>query len=759
MNVDLSNKMATQSWQPQSVQAPSSGQPSMAGPQGQRQSSTSANQSQGMASSNYNASPSVPSSPSNIVSQFRSNTDSLNPSQSSSVPTGTSLPQAASPVSVSGYSSQPPLYTGARWPPPSPGHSPLPVPPSSGPQSISSVHNSQSSTLQQHAAIGTVQGPTGQSVPPVPSWQTQHAPSPVAPVRSGPPPSCSSSASQESSAVNCHPVSSFSPSLTAATTQTVSSGLAVPSVSLGSPLPAISAPPGLAPLSVSQVPVKVAAQPSTTGTPAQPGGGSVVNVLSSMTNSSVVTGPSGPPAVQETSGSSAATPVKMTPATTSNPANLLVPPAVGSAPPGPPGISLTAHPASLTGAHQLPVDTARPGLLASAIPTSAALPGAGSISTPPMPQQQQYVPYINVLPVPQLLPWAQGQPRPFPPFVNVPNPYLPPIRPVVPVVANSSMTKTSSDSTTPLAPPGEQEKTVKASATEGDKVLSVSSLSGQVVNGQPTPNTSNTISISSNVTESALGSELSSKVMEVADVWTAHRTLEGNVYYYNSVTGESTYEKPAGFHGEVDKVAAQPTPVSWESVGETGWVLVTTNDAKKYYFHKDTKATSWQVPAEVVEYRKKQIEEASLKISVGGEHVKPNSDKSTVSFSLTAPNVGNTTQKPAASAASSSALDLIKKKLQDSGLIASENIGSTDGNAGKTLISEGGKEKAKDNHAEKSSSESSSDSDDDEQGPTKEERILQFKEMLKEKGIAPFSKWEKELPKIIFDPRFKVLLV
>jgi transcription elongation regulator 1 len=28
--------------------------------------------------------------------------------------------------------------------------------------------------------------------------------------------------------------------------------------------------------------------------------------------------------------------------------------------------------------------------------------------------------------------------------------------------------------------------------------------------------------------------------------------------------------------------------------------------------------------------------------------------------------------------------------------------------------------------------------------------------MLKEKGIAPFSKWEKELPKIIFDVRFKV---
>ena len=28
--------------------------------------------------------------------------------------------------------------------------------------------------------------------------------------------------------------------------------------------------------------------------------------------------------------------------------------------------------------------------------------------------------------------------------------------------------------------------------------------------------------------------------------------------------------------------------------------------------------------------------------------------------------------------------------------------------------------------------------------------------MLREKNIAPFSKWEKELPKILFDDRYKV---
>ncbi|MFS7925607.1 putative FF domain-containing protein [Helianthus anomalus] len=29
--------------------------------------------------------------------------------------------------------------------------------------------------------------------------------------------------------------------------------------------------------------------------------------------------------------------------------------------------------------------------------------------------------------------------------------------------------------------------------------------------------------------------------------------------------------------------------------------------------------------------------------------------------------------------------------------------------------------------------------------------------MLKERGVAPFSKWEKELPKFVFDPRFQAI--
>lgn len=38
---------------------------------------------------------------------------------------------------------------------------------------------------------------------------------------------------------------------------------------------------------------------------------------------------------------------------------------------------------------------------------------------------------------------------------------------------------------------------------------------------------------------------------EQLEAWTAHRTETGIVYYYNALTGQSTYEKPSGFRGEV----------------------------------------------------------------------------------------------------------------------------------------------------------------------------------------------------------------
>lgn len=262
---------------------------------------------------------------------------------------------------------------------------------------------------------------------------------------------------------------------------------------------------------------------------------------------------------------------------------------------------------------------------------------------------------------------------------------------------------------------------------------------------------------------------------EDADVWTAHKTETGAVYYYNSITGQSTYEKPPGFKGEPDKVPVQSTPVSVEKLASTDWVLVTTNDGKKYYYNTKTKVSSWQVPLEVAEFRKKQDSDSLKANTTSAQNATASMDKGTIPISLNAPAVitgGREAMALRTSGApvSSSALDLVKKKLQDAGtpvtssplpvsstpIVSDLNgLGSVEATT-KGQQSENSKDKLKDANGDGNMSDSSSDSDVD-SGPTKEECIIQFKEMLKERGVAPFSKWEKELPKILFDPRFKAV--
>ena len=36
-----------------------------------------------------------------------------------------------------------------------------------------------------------------------------------------------------------------------------------------------------------------------------------------------------------------------------------------------------------------------------------------------------------------------------------------------------------------------------------------------------------------------------------SEAWSAHKTETGAVYYYNALTGESTYQRPPGYKGEV----------------------------------------------------------------------------------------------------------------------------------------------------------------------------------------------------------------
>ncbi|GFQ05173.1 pre-mRNA-processing protein 40c [Phtheirospermum japonicum] len=459
--------------------------------------------------------------------------------------------------------------------------------------------------------------------------------------------------------------------------------------------------------------------------------------------------------------------------------------------PGPPGIASSLPSPSTSTIQASPVDI--PAHLRSFMPTAPVLSNSplqyNAVAMYPSPSPQAAPPG----------PWLQPQQfsgfvRPsFSPYAAVvPGPYPIPSRCMSPV----------SVSYPDIQPPG-----VSPASFAADGQLFAGSGQAELPPG---------IDNSEHVGNAETKDIASAK--EQLDAWTAHRTETGTVYYYNALTGESTYEKPSDFKGESDKAAVQPTPISCflnvqltggtsylflsletnlshlaakgscclfchvpvslikEKLTATDWTLVTTNDGKNYYYNTTTQLSSWQIPSEVTELRKKQDADALKAQSVPVPNTNTYTEKGSdpVSLSTPAANTGGrdaTAVRPSTASGSFSALDLIKMKLQDSGIpdstsqgsalsgtVASELNGSKPIEAPiKDVQMETNKDKRKDTNGDGDMSNSSSDSEDEDGGPTKEECILQFKDMLKERGVAPFSKWEKELPKIVFDPRFKAI--
>lgn len=49
---------------------------------------------------------------------------------------------------------------------------------------------------------------------------------------------------------------------------------------------------------------------------------------------------------------------------------------------------------------------------------------------------------------------------------------------------------------------------------------------------------------------------------KVKRAWTAHKSDDGTVYYYNPLTNESSWSEPEGFSGDAEAVEAQPVRCS-----------------------------------------------------------------------------------------------------------------------------------------------------------------------------------------------------
>ncbi|XP_052006164.1 transcription elongation regulator 1-like isoform X1 [Xyrauchen texanus] len=247
--------------------------------------------------------------------------------------------------------------------------------------------------------------------------------------------------------------------------------------------------------------------------------------------------------------------------------------------------------------------------------------------------------------------------------------------------------------------------------------------------------------------------------------WTEFRTLEGKSYYYNKHTQETTWEKPEELKetekerekvkelivdmndGEImdmedgspiidppkehkeelkeeemteeQKAAKKAKPIATTPIPGTPWCLVWTGDERVFYYNPTTRLSMWERPEELVGRADvdKAIQEPPHKRGMDNSH------------------------RPV----------LAKEEQEPS---VADEIPEDEPNKTKRRKIEEIKESV---DSEEAAMEAELKAARERAVVPQEARMNQFKDMLLERGVSAFSTWEKELHKIVFDPRYLLL--
>jgi len=211
----------------------------------------------------------------------------------------------------------------------------------------------------------------------------------------------------------------------------------------------------------------------------------------------------------------------------------------------------------------------------------------------------------------------------------------------------------------------------------------------------------------------------------IAAAWTAHKSPAGQVYYFNTETNSSSWEKPAGFNADVSTVKAEVKPVASKQVAGTDWSEVTTDDGKRYFYNLKTKETSWSVPPEVTLARSKDPKNPATVVAMSDaakailERLKANNADAHLRPDLADDNVFYSEDDIGGEQAHSVAAPFMRQPPPSG--IPGPRPPSGD------------------------------------PPPSKDDCEAQFMNLLREKGVTPFSRWEKELPKLVVEARFSAI--
>uniref|UniRef100_A0A672H916 Transcription elongation regulator 1 n=1 Tax=Salarias fasciatus TaxID=181472 RepID=A0A672H916_SALFA len=231
--------------------------------------------------------------------------------------------------------------------------------------------------------------------------------------------------------------------------------------------------------------------------------------------------------------------------------------------------------------------------------------------------------------------------------------------------------------------------------------------------------------------------------------WSEYKTADGKTYYYNNRTLESTWEKPQAVLDkeinaikniedvfflfcfvykepkeeemtEEEKAAQKARPIATNPIPGTPWCVVWTGDDRVFFYNPTTRLSMWDRPEELVGRADvdKHIQEPPHKRGLE-DSKKPGVPKEEPELSIT------TEESPDEEPTKAK-----KRKKED--------------------IKEPDSEKEAAMEAELRAARERAI-------VPLESRMTQFKEMLLERGVSAFSTWDKELHKIVFDPRYLLL--
>ncbi|KAG9287473.1 hypothetical protein G9A89_023845 [Geosiphon pyriformis] len=204
-----------------------------------------------------------------------------------------------------------------------------------------------------------------------------------------------------------------------------------------------------------------------------------------------------------------------------------------------------------------------------------------------------------------------------------------------------------------------------------------------------------------------------------------------------------------------------------KQIGETTWYIVKTTEGNEFYFNSETKQSVWEIPEEILEDVKKikeqeQAEEAydQTKLNEHGSSKRKTVDEaedgSSEDVSKRARNYGDSggaegTELTADDIAYQlQCMEEEQQQLEQMEAIEDNHEPSIE-DLNKNKYPEGNSN----NGSEIEKRDKSDISKEVELSP--EERILMFKSLLRDMNVSPFAMWEKELPRIIHDPRYTII--